>query len=762
MIKGLRLRDFGKFQSLDLAFGPFTVVTGPNEAGKTTVFDALFDALCAGSRHEGRPAWKNLAGRYGALRKAEADWADGAPPASFEDAEFLEIFAIRAGDTSVNAANGRTWETTAEARLLNAGLNPAHLAAGLIDKAESTRKGSVQARVKELGKLIKAREPELAAFRARRDAIFAGETETARLDAELREKTAALDARKAELRALTSAQEEMSMRCRLAAAEAGIKSLREAKEARQELAALAGFARSEMPAYRALEQEYRGLEKAVSSAEAALAEKQAAMAAAKASLDALVARQPVLKAQAAAAAALSSKLTSFASAPPKIVRSVSKPLRFGAWAAALALAVFVAYSGGKAWAYAAAAAIAAAGAWVGVKLSIKETLSGHTPEEIKAFLDGLSAEWTTVSEEALPGEGLEPARAWLAKAGSDAAAAADSLKTRAAEYAGLEAGAGEAAKSLEERRKEAAAAAGRAAAWLKERGCAAEDEYQRKLTEYEKISDRLGGIEQRLALLRQRAGAATDEELRDRLFMDKEALDQRGVDPAKADEPELERLKSRASAMAKDLHSLEAAAGEVKAALKTAQAVAGAKLEGLPDLINRAESDIAAAREELAALDLQSQGYMLAAEVFNKLAEKSTVAFDALGREVSAMLAEALDGGEARFAGFDAQEAAVKDAGGKPRPVKFLSSGTRDLFMLAARLTMARKARLSEAGTLAPGLIVLDEPFYTLDQDREAAALKLLAAFRKATGWQIIVLTKDSAVPAKAETAGLPVTIVKL
>ena len=762
MIKLLRLREFGKFRSLDLAFGPFTVITGPNEAGKTTVFDALFDALCAGSRHEGRPAWKHLAGRYGALRKAELEWEEGAPPAVFEDAEFLEIFAVRAGDTSVNAANGKTWETTAEARLLNAGLNPAHLAAGLIDKAESTRKGSVQARVKELGKLIKAREPELAAYRARRDGIFAGEAETARLEAELKEKIAAQDAKKTELRAVTSAQEEMAMRCRLAAAETGIKALREAREARQELAALAGFARSEMPAYRALEQECRALEKAAASAEAALGEKKGALAAAKASLDALVARHPVLKAQAASAAALSARLTAFASAPPKVVRTVLKPVRFGAWAAALALAGFVAYSGGKAWAYAAAAAIAAAGAWVGLKLSIKETLAGHTPEEIKAFLDGLAAEWTTVSGEKLPPEGLEPARAWLAKAESDASAAVESLKTRAAEYAGLEAGAGEAAKALEERRLDAAAAVGRAAAWLKVRGCAGEDEYQQKLAAHEKLSARLGDIEQRLALLRQKAGAASDEELKDRLYMDKEALDQRGVDPAKADEPELERLKARASVMAKELHAMEAAAGEVKAALKTAQAVAGAKLEGLPDLINRAESDIAAAREELADLDLQSQGYMLAAEVFNKLAEKSTVAFDALGREVSAMLAEALAGGEARFSGFDAGEAAVKDAGGKPRAVKYLSSGTRDLFMLAARLTMARKARQAEDGALSPGLVILDEPFYTLDPEREAAALKLLAAFRAATGWQIIVLTKDPAVAPKAEAAGLPVTLVKL
>jgi len=761
MIKRLRLTDFGKFKERELEFGPCTVITGPNEAGKTTVFDALFDALCAQSRHEGRPAWKGLAGRYGALRKAELNWEEGFPPLAFDDAEFLELFAIRAGETSVNAVNGKTWETVAEARLLNAGLNPAQLAAALIDKADSSRKGSLKARIKELNKLIEARGPELAAYKARRDAIFSGEAETARLEAELKGRNAALEEKRAQQRALANTQEELAMACRLASAEAGIKALRELKETSAELAALSKFARSEAPAYRALQQEYQDRERDAASAGAALGEKQAVLAAGKASLEQLVARMPVLKKQVETAAALSSKLTVFSSAPPKVTLTVNRPARFGIWGAALALAVFVAYSGGNAGAYAAAAAIVAAGAWAGLKLSVKETLSAHTPDEVKVFLDGLAAEWTTISEEKLP-PGLEEARAYLAKAGADAAAAADSLKARSGEVSDLETSLKMAARSLEETRAAAAEAKANAAAWLKERGCASEDDYQGRVTAYEKLSAKLGDIEQRVALFRQKTGAASLEDLKDRLFMDKEALDQKGVNPAKADEAELERVKARAAGLGKEVHAMEAEAAELKAALKTVQAVAGAKLEGLPEHINRAENELAAAREEISSLELQAQGYMLAAEAFNKLAEKSTVAFDALAKEVAAALDGALPGPEAHFGSFDAAEASLKDAGGRLRPVKFLSSGTRDLFMLAARLMMARKARTGPDGSLSPALIVLDEPFYTLDSVREAAALGLLAAFQKTTGWQIVILTKDAAVAPRAAAAGLPVKMVEL
>ncbi len=763
MIRSLRLSSYGKFDSRELEFGPFTVVAGPNEAGKTTVFDALFDALCADSRHDGRPIWKSLVGRYGTLRKAELTWTDGSPLPPFDAAEFLEIFAVRAGRTGVNAAKGGSWAAAAEARLLSAGLNPAQLADDLNDKAESSRKGSVQARIKELGKTVKALEQDLSAAKARRDAIFSGEAETARLEAELKEKASALEAKKAEQRALNAEQDALSMACRLATAEAGIKALREAREAREALEGLAGFAKDETSAYRALAQEVLEEEKAAASASAALEEKKAAAASAKSSLEALVARLPVLRKQAETAASLSARLGAFASAPPKVSRSVSRPLRYGIWAAAAALAAFVAWSGRGPAAWAAAAAIVAAGAWVGLKLSVKETLSGHTPEETKAFLDALAAEWTVASEEPLPREGLEPARDYLAKAGADSSAAAESLKGRAADLAGLEAGVKASAKAAAERSEALAAAKGAAEAWLRERGCGSEDCYRKGLASYSKLSDKLADVTARLELFRRRLGAASDSELKDRLFMDKEALDQKGVDPAKADEAALKRLELRAAALGKEAHVLEAEAAEIKSALKTAQAVAGAKLEGLPEAINRAETGIAAAAEETADLELQAQGYRLAAEIFSKLAEKSTVAFDALSKEVAGMLSRALSGAEASFSGFDAEEdASLKDAGGRLRPVKYLSSGTHDLFMLAARLAMAKKARVAPDGTPIPGIVVLDEPFYTLDPRREEAALKLLAAFRKETGWQLVLFTKDPDFPAKAKAAGLPVTLVKL
>ena len=759
MITRLDLEDYGRFRKASLEFGPFTVVLGANEAGKTTVFDALFDALCAGSRKENLVPWKRLAGRYGALRRSVLTWKG--EPFSFTDLEFLEIFAIRAGDTGVNAANGRSWETAAEARLLNAGLNPAGLAASLIDKAESTRKGSIHARIKELIKLVKTREPELAELRAARDAIFAGEAETARLEGELARKTAAAEAQKTELRALNAKLEEMSEACRLAAALEGIKALRDLKEAEETLEGLKGYASDELPAYRALLAEREERARAAASAEAALAERKAAAAAARAAAGQLAERDPELRRQAEAAGALTARLNAFTSAPPRSVPVVNKALRYGVWGGALALAVFVAWSGRSVPAWLAAAVIAAAGAWAGLKLSVRETLVSRTPEQVRAFMDGLAAEWALVSADPLPAA-VEGAYAVLAKPAAEHAALTEAYAARGAEIADLEAGLAVFAENLEEYRKLLEAAAGAAAAWLKERGCAAEEEYRGKVAARDKLAARAGDLRERVKVFARRASCATPAELKDKLFDEKESLDRKGVDPAKASEPELERLKQRSAALAKALHGLEAEAAATGAALGKARAVAEAKLEGLPARINQAETEIASAKEEISGLDLQIQGHMLAAEVFNKLAEKSTVAFELLAKEAAAALGEALPGAEVRFDSFDAGEAKLKDAGGRLREVKHLSSGTRDLFMLAARLVMAKKSRLAPDGTLAPGLLVLDDPFYTLDAERERAALKLLASFQRGTGWQIIVFTKDERLAKAALVHALDVKITEL
>jgi DNA repair exonuclease SbcCD ATPase subunit len=66
-----------------------------------------------------------------------------------------------------------------------------------------------------------------------------------------------------------------------------------------------------------------------------------------------------------------------------------------------------------------------------------------------------------------------------------------------------------------------------------------------------------------------------------------------------------------------------------------------------------------------------------------------------------------------------------------------LSQGTRDSFLFAARLALSVRA--------APegGLLLLDEPFLSLDADREERALRMLKNFQEKNRRQIIIFGKE-------------------
>ncbi|MFN4216969.1 MAG: ATP-binding protein [Brevinematales bacterium] len=94
--------------------------------------------------------------------------------------------------------------------------------------------------------------------------------------------------------------------------------------------------------------------------------------------------------------------------------------------------------------------------------------------------------------------------------------------------------------------------------------------------------------------------------------------------------------------------------------------------------------------------------------------------------------------------GFQKEGILFSDALGEKRPVKFLSQGTQDLFYLALRLFLGQRMWKNFK---QPGVFVFDEPFASLDEERKQVALRLLQKFQKKYGWQYVIFTKDESLP---------------
>lgn len=203
MITGLRIERFGAFADRELRFGAVTLFVGPNESGKTTIVDALCDALC--KPRSNRTAGKRLALRYGTERLVTADF-DGEPMTIPEDA-FYDLYAIRSGDLTIDVKPGVSWVEALKAELFTAGLDPKRLQAALARRA-STDGGSRHNR--ELRGLQEERsrlQERRDGLRQRAAASRAAESAADRLHAE-RDRLAA------DLHGVTGALEERQRRSR--------------------------------------------------------------------------------------------------------------------------------------------------------------------------------------------------------------------------------------------------------------------------------------------------------------------------------------------------------------------------------------------------------------------------------------------------------------------------------------------------------------------------------------------------------------------
>ncbi|MBD3316043.1 MAG: AAA family ATPase, partial [Chitinivibrionales bacterium] len=198
MLKKIKLESYGKFAGKEFPFGPVTIMHGENEAGKSTMFDALLETFStpSGAGREGR----RLKERYGDDRRIEPSF-DG-KSYSFDSGEFLSLYALRAGDLTIEMDERASWMDRVKARLFSGGIDPKKLSDSLARRAD--KRGTLKHN-RVLSSLEKARdeaEAELRELRVRRDDLLGEEKRVAVVGEELEQLKAKIDEEKSDLREL--------------------------------------------------------------------------------------------------------------------------------------------------------------------------------------------------------------------------------------------------------------------------------------------------------------------------------------------------------------------------------------------------------------------------------------------------------------------------------------------------------------------------------------------------------------------------------
>ena len=752
MIRRLHLERFGKFTGADFDFSPVTLFFGENEAGKTTVFDALFDCLCGprGSTKNG----KRLAARYGSGRAAAVEFeGEEFHP---DEADFLNLFAVRSGDITLEVETNSRWMNNVKASLFSGGIDPLSAADRLDETLHSRARNSLNAGAAALREETRRIRRELEEALAAREDCLAGErqmedrqreTDALAGEAALREKECG------ELEGVLEQQRLIAERRRCREVLSDIAAERRGAE---ELEALSRYSDAELAEFEGREAELRDLEAAVErakDAEKETARRMEALAAGggdrereKSRLERvriaaglfrgeLVPRERLVRQRRETflrkAPLISASALALAGTAALVFPDLPHRFFIAGGLLLLALAFFIVSLGRR--------TVEDTGALDEALERIRAGWRGETGEELPASLDGaLTALDRAAERSAFAAAELEKEVLLLRE-----------LETKAADLEGR--------RKDAERNRAAAAEAFRVSL----DGAAAADlsDYARKLGHRQSLEKRQRELGERLSSRMALFHASSLHDLEELLREKVREADDRIT----GEELSAEALRARENlfrdrkAALEDLRRREkeriGSQGEDRGALRE-------RFRQLPGTIARCEAALALGEERLEGIGRELRARGIARDIYRSLAGDADLAFRELSKEIGETFS-LFTAGKAGlrpvdFKSWSPETARVTDAGGMYREGGELSAGTRDAFILASRLVLARKS----LGEGARGLIVLDEPFLTLDRTRSARALGVLEEFHRSSRWQLVFFTKDEALKARAgEIFGPPLLI---
>jgi DNA repair exonuclease SbcCD ATPase subunit len=274
---------------------------------------------------------------------------------------------------------------------------------------------------------------------------------------------------------------------------------------------------------------------------------------------------------------------------------------------------------------------------------------------------------------------------------------------------------------------------------VRENGGAGRDEIAERNAKRRSTEEQLGvaSAEVRSRMLAARVSDQSgyaDDVRRQLADAERDGIPRTGRTPA-----EVQQLIKRLAAAREKKKDLESEQTNVKEERAFAEGTTRS-LGGVLEKLLATEQEIARINEEIADLELNKRGASLAAGIFRTMANDSGAMLGQLAAEMQQTFEGLLAVPRTiTVETFNSETISAVDAGGALRPVSHLSKGTRDTLTFAARLTLAMKA--DPAGEKR--LLVLDEPFTSLDPERTSSALRLVRRLQDERGWQVVLFTKD-------------------
>jgi len=737
MITSLRLEKFGRFTGKSFDFAPVTLFSGPNEAGKTTLFDALFDIVSAPKGNT--VGGKMLAERYGKDRQAIPEFQGEA--VSVAETDFLNFFAIRSGEIDLDIGQESQCMNRIKASLFSGGIDPNTVAEALNNSIKGKGKGTLNKEAETInGELEKLKQEEKNAEAIRQSCLeeekrIAGDkdrnveisAEIKKLSAEIKELEESLN-QQALLRKADTLNDNLT----------DIQSLQRMKTEQEKYARFdpaklddlknrenhARFTENEAKKAAALEEDARrDMSGNISDKERCEAEKsrrESEHNLAEFLQNALIPREKLL----------STKTRGVWKKPLLVTAGIL----LLAGAIAMVLVMYYGITNQYSWLIMPAAAAAAG---LCVAFSHKREVWEDT-SRLEEAVQSAREQWKNKTGKD-PGERYDEILGCLAGAAERARAAEEAYNQALTRISQIEQKASAYALQKKQNSDTAEAERQQLRKLLDETGALSIDDYAVQLEKKRIHAQQCGELEKKLEGSFKENDVKSVTELQDVLNRKINEINSK-ITASKLPESDVLKMENKLEQNKTRLSALLNEQKENIGSVSLNQGNILGQLKGIPEKIVECKKEIIKKETRLAEIKKEKRALEIAKELFATLADDSSLMLEQLSGEISESFSELIDNKRSVIMDeFSADRAEISDVTGSGRNKELLSAGTRDAFLLAARLVLAKKSLEPQAASI----IVLDEPFLTLDRPRTGRALAILEKFQKDTGLQIVIFTKD-------------------
>jgi DNA repair exonuclease SbcCD ATPase subunit len=754
MIKGIVLNRFGRFEKTFFDFSPVTIFTGENESGKTTIFDALFEGIC---RPKGNTLHgKRLAARYGPVRESTIEFEG--EDISLEPDHFLNLNAISSGSLAVNFSGGGAWIEKLKSSLFTGGVHPRKLAD---DFDVLAREKGMFTHVLKYRKEIEEKEQKekrLKELNQRKTEILEREKEVDQLRLELM----GLSSRRQEVEKQAAEKEHLlEQQAKIREREGLIRVLALISEARRlnvQLDKLAAFEEDRTEDLKNLCNEIANLEAKIAALAGEEQRTQESLNAAVSRVEEKTAHAAALKTKAEIAAGLLSRIE--IEAPRAVIRKVVawNRLLLGLSMVPLAagFAALTFFPGAASPAVLIGASLAG---FLVLLFSARKTEERTCVPDTSEFVNRLKDAWRTRSGggelksstvEGIQGELIAVRSEWDA-AGRDVTRLLEERGEIAATLARM-------ASSKSDLNISKPALRNRLDETLLGLGVKSLEDYLGRRIEYHHGKRDLAKKLDELQVEMKRFHTQDIDRLK--VECETRAAELAGrISVEKETEPGMNRLKHELLMLREEIKRFASRELSLRSAVDKGEGELKGSLGELPLQIYQAEQALRRCSQELVGMETDRKAAALLRDIFVEMSRETDLIFLELSADIASFLEGMLpESRRVNFRGFKAGDIEVTDAAGSLRMIENLSTGTRDVFHLAARLALARRIHQGDR----PGLVVLDEPFHSLDRPRTLLALEVLLKFHQTHGWQIIFFTKEAFIAAELERMSRDIKIHRL